>query len=222
LIGLYGGTFDPVHLGHLHAGRSVCAELGLTRLRLLLSARPGHRDAPSAPAAARWAMLCLACAEHPMLVPDDLEILRAARQAAPSYTVDTLLALRRAHPDAPVLWVIGSDALAGLPTWHRWRAVPELAHLVVLQRPGAVLPQTGPVGELLAARRVETAAPELRSAPAGAIVVLELEMLPISATAVRDALTAGAPVDKLLPPAVNTYIQQHRLYGVRGDPGKTA
>lgn len=222
MIGFYGGTFDPVHLGHLHAARSVCSALGLAQLRLLLSARPGHRHAPAASVSARWKMLRLACANDPALIPDDLEIQRAERQTAPSYTVDTLLELRRALPNEPVLWVIGSDALAGLPTWHRWQALPDLAHLVVLRRPGGALPDTGPVAELLAARQVEGAAPALRAKPAGAIVVLELEMLPISATAVREALASGAPVDKLLPPAVTAYILQHRLYGAIGDPGNTA
>ena len=222
MIGLYGGTFDPIHLGHLHAARSVCSKLGLARLRLLLSARPGHRDAPSAPVEARWTMLRLACANDPALVPDDLELRRAVRQTAPSYTVDTLLEVRLALPDEPLLWVIGSDALAGLPTWHRWQELLDLAHLVVLHRPGRALPNAGPVAELMAARRVETASAALRSKPAGSIVVLELEMLPISATAVREALAKGAPVDKLLPPAVATYILQHRLYGVMGDPGNTA
>jgi len=164
-------------------------------------------------------MLELACANDPRLVPDDREILRARRLARPSWTVETLEEIR-AEYDAQVelLWVIGSDAFRDLPTWQRWERILELTHLVVLRRPGAPLLLGAPMAEVLRARR-SAGRPE---GAAGSIVVLDLPMLPISATAIRAALAAGQPTGDLLPPAVSTYISRHQLYGVRSDPGSTA
>jgi nicotinate-nucleotide adenylyltransferase len=219
LICLFGGTFDPIHLGHLHAARSVCEALALDRINLLLSARPGHRGAPGASIEHRWRMLELACADDARLVPDDREILRARRLARPSWTVETLEELRAeqgAH--GALLWVIGSDGFRDLPTWHRWERILELSHLVLLRRPGAPLLLGAPMAEVLRTRRTAG----LPEGAAGRIVVLDLPMLPISATAVRAALAAGQPTGDLLPPAVCTYISRHQLYGVRSDPGSTA
>lgn len=218
MIGLFGGTFDPVHLGHLHAAISVCDALALHRIHLLLAARPGHRDAPVAAVEHRWRMLQLACAADARLVPDDREIRRARRLARPSWTVETLEEIRGELPDEPLVWVIGSDAYRGLPTWHRWADVLDLTHLVVLRRPGAPLDLPGPLAALTAERRVRV----LPKVPAGAVLVLDLPMRPISSTAVRAALAAGAPTGDLLPADVCTYINDHRLYGVRSDPGSIA
>ena len=222
MIGILGGTFDPVHLGHLHAARSVCDRLGLASVHLMLSARPGHRYAPLAPMAARWEMLRLACAEDLRLVPDDRELRRAERIGRPSWTVETLEEMRAETPHESVAWVIGSDALVGLDTWHRWTELLDLAHLVVLRRPGGELPASGPVAALLAAALADADDPTFRQTPQGTIVVLDAPMLRVSATAVRSALGAGRSVDDLLPRSVSTYIWQHQLYGVRSDPGSTA
>ncbi len=218
MICLFGGTFDPVHFGHLHAARSVCESLGMSNIRLLLAARPGHRAAPGAPVEHRWRMLELACAGDPRLRPDDREVRRARRTARPSYTVDTLEEVRTEAPDEPLFWVIGSDAFRGLPTWHRWHEVLDLAHLVVLRRPGVPLLLAGPLEALTEARRTR----EVPDGPAGRILILDVLMRSISSTAVRAALAEGAPTDHLLPAAVYTYISRHDLYGVRSDPGSTA
>jgi nicotinate-nucleotide adenylyltransferase len=218
LICLFGGTFDPVHLGHLHAARSVCRALRLERIHLLLSALPGHRDAPGASVEHRWRMLELACAGDPLLIADDREVRRARRLARPSWTVETLEEIRREAPTEPLLWVIGSDAFRGLPTWHRWQEVLDLAHLVVLRRPGVPLVLSGPLEALMNERRTR----DLPVGPAGSIRVLDLAMLPISATAARAALAAGGTADDLLPAPVCTYISRHHLYGVRSDPGSIA
>ncbi|MBX3708020.1 MAG: nicotinate-nucleotide adenylyltransferase [Pseudomonadales bacterium] len=218
MIGLLGGTFDPIHLGHLHAARSVCVALALERIRLLLAARPGHRAAPVASIEHRWRMLELACADDPRLVADDREVRRAARLARPSYTVDTLEELRAEAPDEALCWVVGSDAYRGLLGWHRWPDILTLAHLVVLQRPGVPLDLPEALARLSDERRVET----VPSTGAGSVLFLELPMLAISASAVRAALAGGASVADLLPPAVCTYITNHRLYGVASDPGSAA
>jgi len=218
LICLFGGTFDPVHLGHLHAALSVCEAFSLERVNLLLSARPGHRAPPVATMAHRWRMLEIACEQDPRLCADDREVRRAVRLARPSYTVETLEEIRRDAPTEPILWVVGSDAYQDLLGWHRWEAIFELAHLVVLQRPGEPLVLPALLAAVTQARR----AAGRPAGPAGDVLFLDLPMRPISATAVRAALAAGETTDDLLPVAVYTYISEHNLYGVRSVPGSIA
>jgi nicotinate-nucleotide adenylyltransferase len=222
LICLFGGTFDPVHLGHLHAARVVCDALRLSAIRLLLSARPGHRAEPGASAAQRWQMLQLACAGDARLLPDDTEVRRAAAVGRPSYTVETLEELRAAHATAVISWVVGSDAYRDIMTWHRWRDLFDLTNLVVLQRPGAASRLDGELARLTAERRL--AGPP--ADPAGGVLMLEVEMKEISSTAIRRALAGvgqagvdrpAAAVADLLPAAVYTYIKNHHLYGVVSD-----
>lgn len=216
MICLFGGTFDPVHVGHVHAARSVCDRLGLASIRLLLSARPGHRGATGASANQRWDMLSLACAEDRRLVADDTELRRAERLGRPSYTVETLEQLRAGATDAVIAWVVGSDAYRELADWYRWRAVFELANLVVVHRPGAELSLQEPLESLTRERRVDRL-----EACAGEVLVLEAPMLDVSATAVRALLAGGetgvARAADLLPPAVYTYIKKYHLYGVISD-----
>jgi len=214
LICLFGGTFDPVHLGHIHGATTVCEALELAQVRMVLSARPGHRQLPGASAAHRWQMLRLACEDDSRLVPDDREL----RRDSPSYTVETLAELRGEVGSAAVVWVLGSDAFADLPSWHRWTEVLELAHLVVLQRPGKSLPGEGamfsPQLESLCRRHRVDHRPE---GAHGQILFLEDEMQAISASEVRAALAQGRPVAHLLPDRVATYITRHGLYGALGD-----
>jgi nicotinate-nucleotide adenylyltransferase len=218
LICLFGGTFDPVHHGHLHAARTVCEALSLNRIRLVLSANPGHRDEPGASTSDRWRMLELACADDARLVPDDVEVRRAARQGGRSYTVETLEVIRSAHPDAVVAWVLGSDAYAGIARWHRWREIFELANLLVLRRPGAALSLPEEVAALTRERQIH----ETPEVPAGGVLVLTASMLNVSASGIRRSLRGdqggqGSAVADLLPAAVYTYIKEHHLYGVVSD-----
>ncbi|MDH3640843.1 MAG: nicotinate-nucleotide adenylyltransferase [Gammaproteobacteria bacterium] len=214
MICLFGGTFDPVHRGHIHGALTVCDVLELSQLRMVLSARPGHRQQPAADAGHRWRMLSLACDADDRLIADDRELQRDA----PSYTVDTLVELRREAGNAPLGWVLGSDAFADLPSWHRWTEVLELTNLVILQRPGqdaGAAMEFGPVlAELCERHRVDHAP----TTACGQIVFLEDEMPAISASEVRAGLAAGRSVDHLLPEGVATYITRHGLYGVLRDP----
>lgn len=208
MICLFGGTFDPIHLGHLHAAQTVCSALGVTEVRLVLSARPSHRKEPGATIEQRWEMLRLACETHPQLVPDDREI----RRATPSFTVETLSEIRQAHPREPLVWVIGSDAFALLTSWYRWEQLLELCHLVVLKRPGH--PMTLEPRLLRLMEQARTADPaDLEARPAGCVLILERAMEEVSAEGIRGAIRVGAPVAHLLPAAVDTYIRVHRLYG---------
>jgi len=222
LICLFGGTFDPVHRGHLHAAGVVAEALPVADVRMLLSARPGHRAAPGASVEQRWEMLSLACREDPRLVPDDTEVRRAAALGRPSYAVETLEQLRAGHAAEIFCWVVGSDAYLGIDGWHRWRDLFQLTNLVVLHRPGSPFQLHGELAALTAARRIDAPPRE----PAGGVLVIEAAMLDVSATDVRRLLarvgqsgdgSVAAAVTELLPPAVYTYIKNHQLYGVIGD-----
>ncbi len=210
LVGLYGGTFDPVHLGHTHAALSVARALGLSEVRMVLAARPGHRGQPASSVADRWAMLELSCAEHDELVPDDIELKREGE----SYTVATLEAVRAADPLAVPCWIMGQDAFATLPIWHRWQELLEHGNLVVVDRPGDRREEPAEVVALARRHECET----LRADSVGQIVRLEMPMLEVSASDIRRRVAAGAPVAHLLAGPVNTYIREHGLYRIEEDP----
>ncbi len=206
-IGLLGGTFDPIHHGHLRAALEVREALGLDELRLIPSARPPHRERPGASAEQRLAMVQLAIAGIAGLAVDDRELQREK----PSYTVDTLLSLRaELGAGVQLILLLGWDAFCGLPTWHRWQSLLELAHVLVLQRPdqAAELPEA--LKDLLAARSVQN--PQAFTGPAGQVAFMEQTSLAISATHVRALCAAGQSIDFLLPPSVQHFIQAHGLY----------
>jgi nicotinate-nucleotide adenylyltransferase len=217
-LGLLGGTFDPVHYGHLRAADAVRRALRLAEVRLFPAGDPPHRAAPVATAAHRVAMLELAIAEFPGLALDAREIARPGK----SYTVLTLRELRAEAPLRPLALVVGADAFAGLPTWHRWTEIFDLAHVVVVTRPDTPLPDTpdGPLAEHWA-QRLQRDPAALASQQAGAIFVLPVPPQPVSSTAIRRALAAGAPgvaaVRGMVPPAVLAYIDRNQLYRSRSD-----
>jgi nicotinate-nucleotide adenylyltransferase len=217
-IALLGGTFDPVHYGHLRLADDVRRALRLTEVRLIPAGDPPHRGGPAASAADRLAMLKLAIAHFPGLALDDREVERDGK----SYTVLTLEELRRESPRRPLLLVVGADAFLGLPTWHRWHDIFSLAHVIVVARPGVELVSSLPAA--LAPewkKRRATDSQVLFSTPAGAIYQQAIAPQPISATAIRAELARGAQgrsaVSGLLPPAVLAYIDQHRLYSTPPD-----
>ncbi len=217
-LALLGGTFDPVHYGHLRFADAIRRELGLAEVRLVPARDPPHRAGPQASAQDRLAMLDRAVAEFPGLVVDPREIARAGK----SYTVLTLEALRAQARTRPLLLLLGADAFLGLPTWHRWRELFALAHLVVVPRPGVALAAALPaalVPEWNA--RVTTDPAVLFSTPAGAIYEAYVPPQPISATAIRAALAEGPAgrqkVAQLMPRAVLAYIDQHGLYSMPPD-----
>jgi nicotinate-nucleotide adenylyltransferase len=217
-LAMLGGTFDPVHYGHLRAAADVRAALALPCVELVPSADPPHRSPPGANAADRVAMLARAIADFPGLRIDLREIARGGK----SYTADTLRDMRAQWPTRSLAWIVGSDAFLGLPTWHRHHDILELAHLVVIARPGLDL-RARLDGELAAqwsARATADAGALLRN-PAGAIVTVTTTPHAVSATAIRMAL-ARSPRDRaallqLLPAAVLAYIENHHLYGVPAD-----
>jgi len=212
-IGVLGGTFDPIHYGHLRLAEELGETLRLEEVRLIPSGTPPHRSAPAVPAEHRLAMTQLAAAGNPRFKVDEREV----RRAGPGYTYDTLKALRAELGDArPLALLLGADAFLEFATWHRWREIFGLAHIAVAYRPGFPVEQWSermllPLAREYAARRMQQPL-AVHLAPAGGIVVIPFTALDISATAIRDMLRAGASPRYLLPGAVLDYIRTHRLY----------
>ncbi|MBU3069780.1 nicotinate-nucleotide adenylyltransferase [Aestuariicella sp. G3-2] len=206
-LGLFGGTFDPVHYGHLRMALEFKQRLVLDEMRLLPCHVPPHREAPGRSSEDRAAMVRLAVADCPDLSVDERELKRDE----PSYTVETLAELRRELGDhVSLCWCVGMDSLVNLNRWHRWRELLDLAHLVVAARPGWSLPQQGDVAEWYQQHQVT---PEtLHSRSAGGVVIVEQSLLDISATSIRELIAAGQSPEFLLPDAVRRYIEDNRLY----------
>ncbi len=212
-LGLFGGTFDPVHGGHLRLAEEAADSLGLAQVRWLPAGQPTARQQPRASAAHRLAMVALAIAGNPRFELDSAEV-DADR---PSYTVPTLERLRQQTDcggERPLVLLVGADAFAGLVNWHRWEQILELAHIAVAHRPGFPVDHSQLPGALAAVYRQRHTpdAAALAAAPAGAIVSFAMTQLDISATKIRALLSKGASARYLLPDALLTYIQDHHLY----------
>ncbi|MCP5130566.1 MAG: nicotinate-nucleotide adenylyltransferase [Pseudomonadales bacterium] len=207
-VGVFGGTFDPVHYGHLRSALELVEHLGLQQLRLMPCAVPPHRELPACAAAHRAAMLELAVAGEPSLACDSREL----RREGVSYTIDSLVELREELGEGHSLsLVMGCDAVQALATWHRWQELLDWSHVVVIARPGWQFPLTGPVADWLHRYRLADAS-ELRRRPNGGILVEELRPLAISSTEIRRLLAEGRSPRYLLPQAVLDYIEAHNLY----------
>jgi nicotinate-nucleotide adenylyltransferase len=208
LVGVFGGTFNPVHYGHLRSALELVERLQLEQLRLMPSAQPPHREAPQCSAAHRAAMVELAVAGEPRLACDARELRRAGR----SYTIDSLIELRsELGPETGLCMVLGCDAVLDITSWHRWQELLDWAHIVVIARPGWELPSAGTVAQWLSAHRLEDPR-ALRQQPTGGIVIEELRPLAISSTEIRDLLAAQRSARYLMPQSVLDYIQTHQLY----------
>ena len=212
-VALLGGTFDPVHLGHVGLADDAQRAIRSADVRLVPAADPPHRPPPGASATHRLAMLELAIAGHDGLTIDTREIERGGK----SYTVLTLEELRAEAPTRPLILVLGADAFRGLPTWHRWDEILALAHVAVAARPGDPFAAALPDALVpLWSERQTSAASDLIGAPAGRIYVLPSVARDVSASAIRAALKRGGEareaVRALLAPAVWDYIDSQRLY----------
>ncbi|MGY1410227.1 MULTISPECIES: nicotinate-nucleotide adenylyltransferase [unclassified Luteimonas] len=211
LLVLYGGTFDPVHHGHLAIAREARDALGVP-IHFMPAADPPHRPPPGADASQRAAMLALAIADEPDFHID----LRELRRDGPSYSVESLRELRRdIGAAAPVALLIGADSLLGLPGWREWRALLGLTHLVVAERTGSALDRPLPpeLAEALEGRWCDDAG-ALRAQPGGRLLRLRQALHPGSATRVRADISADSDWRQLVPSGVADYIVRHRLYGV--------
>lgn len=208
-IGILGGTFDPVHVGHLRAAIEMRDALDLAEVRLVPAHVPPHRPQPAASAEHRLALLRLAVRGVPGIRVDERELGRAG----PSYTVDTLTELRAELGARPLCLLVGEDAFRGLSTWHRWQALFELAHVVVMQRPP--MPNAPDLPAVLAkfvAGRVAHSPSALAAAPAGLVWRQAIPPLDVSATRIRALLRAGHSARFLMTDSCLRYIRGHHLY----------
>lgn len=204
MIGVYGGTFDPVHYGHLRTALEVKETFALDELRLIPCYQSPLKDNVSSDSKARLQMLQLAIQDELGLVCDSRELERAGR----SYTVDTLASLRSEFNTAPLLLFMGSDAFLQITAWHQWQKLFDYAHIVVMMRPNTEKPL---LSDFLQSR-LTTAITHLHTEMAGKLFFQTVTQLDISATAIRALYKQGRSMRFLLPDSVIEYIQQHNLY----------
>ncbi len=211
MIGIYGGTFNPVHYGHLRTAQEVKELFNLDELRLIPCRLPPHREQPDVSGEIRLQMLQIAVDGTPGFRVDRCELDREG----PSYMVDTLEFLREENADTPLLLFIGADAFAGLERWHQWQRLFEYAHVVVMTRPGF---NRQPLPEFLQQRLIEDRI-ALRGRQAGCLFFQAVTLLDISATQIRQIIANGCSPRFLLPDAVLAFIQQHQLYQASSTTG---
>lgn len=207
-IGLFGGTFDPIHYGHLRTAFELWQALRLSEVRFLPAGNPPHRERPLADAELRLEMVRAAIADEPAFTVDDREV----RRTGISYSVDTLREIRAEFPDRSLCLLLGMDAFLGLPDWNRWRELFDLAHIVVAHRPGWKAPTMGPLGEVMVDRGTGTVR-DLHRATAGRIYVHAVTQLEISSTELRQLIVNGEDPRYLVPEEVRAMVKASTCYG---------
>ena len=207
MLGILGGTFDPVHTGHLRFAEEARRRLGLDAVALVPVGVPVHRSPARATAGQRRAMLAAAVRGRRGLYVDGRELAGEG----PRWTIDTLASFRAESAGRSLCLLLGADQLRVLDTWRRWRELADYAHLVVARRTGAGWPPAGPVSRWAEARRCDDP-DELRTRPAGGVLMLDLPAADVSSTAVRARCAAGERLTGLVPEAVRDYIQRESLY----------
>lgn len=216
VFGIFGGTFDPVHYGHLRLAEEAADSLGLERVRWIPAGRPQLRESPKVSAEQRLEMVRLAISGNPRFELDSAEV----NDARPSYTVPTLERLRLTNEfgsQRPLVLLVGADAFSGMAGWHRWESLFDLAHIAVAHRPGFPVAAASLPPQVAATyqQRFSTSPAALHDAPAGRIVTFAMTQLAVSATQIRALLLNGRSPRYLLPEAVIAYIQSTLLYSTR-------
>lgn len=207
-IGIFGGTFDPIHYGHLRTAFELIQAIDLEEVRFVPCADPPHRGETYAGPRERYEMVRVAIEGQQGFVPDDRELARNG----PSYTIDTLLSMREELPDRSLALIVGMDAFLGLTKWHRWEEFLGVAHLLVAHRPGWRAPDFGLLGELLRERGTLRAS-DLHQSTHGRIHVHAVTQLEISSTEIREFVEAGRDPRFLMPDAVRDVIAESECYG---------
>jgi nicotinate-nucleotide adenylyltransferase len=209
MIAIYGGTFDPIHLGHLHVAHTLQSRLKFDRLIFMPAAQSALKSSPVVSATQRAQMIALAIENYPDYQLDTREYARKGT----SYTVDTLKSLREDFSKSTSLsWIMGSDAFLTIRQWHDWQSILGLAHLIVVSRPETSMMFDKDLADLVTSHRTESSR-ELEETPFGKILFQEINALNISSTKIREHLKNGQSVHEDLPPAVLDYIITNHLYG---------
>jgi len=208
-MGIFGGTFDPIHYGHLRTAFEMLQALRFDEVRFMPCGNPPHRGKTYADAQLRLEMVRVATEAQHGFVVDDRELQRDG----PSYSVDTLATLRNEFPLRPIALMIGMDAFLGLPKWYQWREILQLAHIVVAHRPGWRAPDIGPLGELLADRGTHRIG-DLHQAKSGHIFIHDVTQLEISSTEIRELVAVGRDPRFLMPDTVRDVIEKSGCYAV--------
>jgi nicotinate-nucleotide adenylyltransferase len=206
-VGIFGGTFDPIHYGHLRTAFEMLQALEFSEVRFIPSGDPPHRGETYAEAELRLDMVRTAVDGQPGFVVDDREL----RRAGPSYTVDTLTELREELGETPIGLIIGMDAFLGLPTWRRWNELLQLAHIVVAHRPGWKAPDIGALGDLISdygTHRIR----DLHDGPSGYVHIHAVTQLEIASTEIRELVAAGRDPRFLMPDGVRDIIINSNCY----------
>jgi nicotinate-nucleotide adenylyltransferase len=204
MIGIMGGTFDPIHFGHLRPALEVCESLALSQVRFIPCKLPPHRSQPIGTPKERLKMVGLAVKNTPQFCLDDREL---RRHEGVSYSVDTLASLKKEF-DEPLVLMLGADAFLGFKHWENWRKILEMAHIVVSCRPGYKVPKL----ESWARGRMVESAAELEKYKFGKVLFIEVTQLAISATEIRRQLFRGKSARYLMPIEVADYIYKKQLY----------
>ncbi|MBX3709754.1 MAG: nicotinate-nucleotide adenylyltransferase [Gammaproteobacteria bacterium] len=208
-IGILGGTFDPLHLGHLRMALELYDSLDLAKVHIIPTYKPMYRKQPVATPKQRLAMVQCAVADEPALIADDREI----RRKGTTYTIDTLIEMRAEMPEIPFCLLMGIDAFLGFPSWHRWKEILEYTHIVVAHRPHYHLPQAGTISELIN-ERIQKETSFIHENIGGGILLRPITALEISATDIRKQIAMGKNPRYLLPDSVYHYIKQNGTYRV--------
>ena len=206
-IGIFGGTFDPIHYGHLRTAFELLQTLRFEEVRFIPCGDPPHRGVTFAPATLRLDMVRLATGNEPGFVVDDREL----RREGPSYSVDTLDSLRKEFPGRSLCLITGMDAFLALPTWHRWDEILDFAHIIVAHRPGWLAPDEGALGEILAERRTGNQK-DLHDKRKGSIYVHAVTQLEIASTEIRSLVAGGYDPRYLMPDSVRDAIIESSCY----------
>lgn len=209
LQALFGGTFDPVHYGHLKPVEALANQIGLSRVIIMPNNVPPHRAQPEASSQQRKKMVELAIADKPLFTLDEREL----RRDTPSYTAQTLQEWREEQgTQHPLAFIIGQDSLLTFPTWHHYETILDNCHLIVCRRPGYPLTMEQEAHQQWLEAHLTTNPEELHVLPAGRIYLAETPWFNISATLIRERLERGEKCDDLLPESVLAYINEQGLY----------
>ena len=207
LLGIFGGTFDPIHYGHIRTAFEMLEVLRIDEVSFVPSGDPPHRGQTFADAEQRLEMVRVATQGQLKFSVDDCEL----RREGPSYTIDTLATIREEQPDVALGLIVGMDAFLGLTSWHRWNEILDFAHLVVAYRPGWRIPDVGELGELIGTHGTSDVE-DLHENSDGGVFVHAVTQLEIASTEIRDLIAAGRDPRFLMPDAVRDVILESKCY----------